>query len=85
MDGELVAFIHIASVPSSKASEGFFFAKSSIALSVIDLPTGELVLESVIEGCKGAGNTEVTAGERANIEATDKIIEQLHVQVSILH
>jgi hypothetical protein len=80
----LVVFIHIASFPSSMVSEGFYFAKSAITLSAMDTVTGELVFESVIEGIKCAGNTELKAGACAISEATDRIIEQLQEHVSDL-
>jgi len=81
----LVAFTHIQSFASSKVSENFFFATSTISLSMVDLSTGRLVFESVVEDVKGAGNTEEKAGAKANMVATDRFIEQLHVQVSKLH
>ena len=81
----LVAFTHIQSLPSSKVSEDFFFAISTISLSMVDLSTGRLVFESVVEDVKGAGSTEEKAGARAIMGATDRFIEQLHVQVPKLH
>ncbi len=85
LDAQLVAFIHIESLPSSKVSEGFFFAKSTVTLAVVDLSTGEVVLASVIEDVKGGGNTEERAGLKAIIGATDRFIDQLNVQISNLH
>jgi hypothetical protein len=77
LDSQLIAFTHIESAPSSKVSEGFFFAKSSITLTVVDVLTDEVVLYSLVEDVKGAGNTEVGAGKKAIAEATDKFIVKL--------
>ena len=85
LDAQLVAFTHIESLTSSKVSEGFFFAKSTITLAVVDISTGEVVFGSVIEDIKGGGNTEEKAGMKAIIGATDRFIEQLNVQISNLH
>lgn len=84
LDSHLIAFTHIESAPSSKVSEGFFFAKSRITLTVLDVLTGEMVFDSVIEDVKGAGNTEEKAGTKAIIEATDRFIEKLEGEISSL-
>jgi hypothetical protein len=84
LDSQLIAFTHIKSAPSSKMSEGFFFAKSSITLTVVDILTDEVVFNFVIEDVKGAGNTEEKAGMKAIIEATDRFIEKLEDEISSL-
>jgi hypothetical protein len=84
LDSQLIAFTYIESAPSSKVSEGFFFAKSRITLTIVDVLTGEVVFDSVIEDVKGAGNTEEKAGTKAIIEATDRFIGKLEDEISSL-
>jgi hypothetical protein len=81
LNAQLLALTLIETRPSSKVSEGFYFAKSTITLVVVDFSTGEVVFESVIEDVKGGGNTEEKAGEKAVSEATARFVEQLHIQV----
>jgi hypothetical protein len=79
--GQLI-FVHIESLPSSMVSEGFFFARATVTLSMVDVSTGGIVFEAVAEDVRGAGNTEEKAGRNAIVEATDIIIEQLYGHVS---
>jgi hypothetical protein len=80
-----LAFVHIESSPSSKVSEGFFFARATVTLTMVDVSTGDLVFEAVAADIRGAGNTEKKAGSRAIMEATDMLIEQLQGHVSEFH
>jgi hypothetical protein len=77
LDSSLIGFTSIESVFSSKVSEGFYFARSDIALKVFDTETRRIVFNSLVQGVKGAGSTEHKAGREAIKEATTEFLGQL--------
>jgi|GEM_PF-2015143 len=81
LDSSLIAFTHIESFFSSKISEGFYFAKSNITLKIVDTETNRIIFNSVIEGVKGAGNTEEKAGRKAITDATREFISKLNSEI----
>lgn len=84
LDSRLIAFTYIESIFSSKVSEDFYFAKSRIAVNVVDALTNKVVFNSVIEDVKGAGNTEEKAGKKAINQATSDFIEKLKVEIALI-
>jgi hypothetical protein len=82
LESSLLAFTHIAASFSSKVSEGFFFAKANIMLSIFDATTERVVFSTLVEEVKGAGNTELKAGRKAIIEATGVFINKLDVEIA---
>lgn len=85
LKAQLIAFTHIESKFSSKVDEDFYFAKSNIAISIVDASTYKVVFNSVIENVKGAGSTEDKAGEKAINQATNAFIKKLGEDIYVLH
>jgi hypothetical protein len=77
LDTSLIAFAYIESTFSSEVTEGFYFARSTIVLNIIDIETDEIVFNLVVENVKGAGNTKEKAGRKAISEATREFKEKL--------
>ncbi len=82
LDSSLIAFTYIQSTFSSKISEGFYFARSSIALKLLNAETNRVIFNSVVEDIKGAGSSEEKAGRKAITEATREFIAKLKNEIA---
>jgi hypothetical protein len=82
LDANLIAFTYIESTFSSKISDGFYFARSSITLKLLNAETNRIIFNSVIEDVKGAGSTEEKAGRKAISEATREFIGKLKNEIA---
>jgi hypothetical protein len=82
LDTTLIAFTYIESTFSSEVTEGFYFARSSIVLNIIDIETNKIVFNLLVESVKGAGNTKEKAGRKAISEATIEFKQKLAVELS---
>jgi hypothetical protein len=81
LNSTLIAFTSIHSSFSSKVTDDFYFARSNIILNVVNSETNEIFFSTVVEGVKGAGNTEEKAGRRAIKEATNVFLEKLNNEI----